>query len=107
MAEPSSHRITLAVLRTEIQHGFAEINRRLERIENKQAEQNGALRDHQVRIALLEDQWHSQTQPALRDLADARTQLAALTAKYAAIGLGGAGGITGVVLVLGKAWGWW
>jgi hypothetical protein len=85
----------------------------LPRIENLVKEQGVAVQRNMETIAandrrltVIESFCNKQVEPALRQIYDNRVDIAVTVAKVAAAGVGGGGGITLVILLLGKAWGW-
>ena len=75
---------------------------KLEKIDDRLKELNGSVRNHEVRITVMETFCHDQVKPALDTLVNVRMELA----RWSAFG-GVAGVIAAALFGLGKLVGWW
>ena len=106
MAESSSSEVTLALLRSDILKLQDDVSRRFDDVERKLDRVNGSVRQHETRIALLENFCKEQVKPALAQVVENRVQIATVLAKYAAGGLGLGAGLGTLIAIIAKAAGW-
>ena len=76
MAESSSSEVTLALLRSDILKLQDDVSRRFDDVERKLDRVNGSVRQHETRIALLENFCKEQVKPALAQVVENRVQIA-------------------------------